>query len=173
MAHIYIIGIDPSNENNLLLEEGGKPNPGKSFVKQNEQVHWEVKGTIDVEAIEGITLKNITGNENIFRMNPPKHDAGDKRKWKAKVDADAPDWADYIYNIVWKKKGEPDTRTFDPILSIRPIKVTTDTSLMSATNLITAAAVALTMILAVLLYQSKKEIRQLKQPVQITVPVQK
>lgn len=171
MAQIHIIGIDPANENNLLLEVDSRPNPGKSFVKRNEQVQWEIKGTLEVEAIEGITMKTISGNDNIFRLNPPKPDAGDKKKWKAKVDSNAPDWSDYIYNIVWKKRGESNTRTFDPILSIRPIKVTEDTSLMSASTLITAAAVTLCIILGVLLYQSKKEIRQLKQPVQITVPV--
>lgn len=172
MLQIDIIGIDPANGNNLLLEVGGQPNPGRSWVKKNQDVLWRVKENIDIEAIEGIMLKDISGNDNIFKSNPPQPVGGNKKIWKAKVDTNAAAGAVYIYNIAWKKKGETSPRTFDPILSIKPIKVLDYSSLLSPGTIITAALVALSIVLAVLLFQSNKEIRQLNQPVQITAPVQ-
>ena len=115
------IDIIDSNGDNLVFEVDGHPNNGNSSVNKGSAVHWKVKPGCNVDYIDAIYMKDVTGSTDIFSANPPAAEAGSQRKnWKAKVNTDARRYSVYVYNIVWVKVGESQPRTYDPIIAIKP-----------------------------------------------------
>src|SRR6187200_1155436 len=111
------IDIVDSEGDNLIFEVNGHPNNGKSDAKAGWAVQWKVKGSCDVDHIEEIRLKQTVGNTDIFSDDPPAPQGGSQMKrWNASVNADAVDYSECAYDIVWVKKGETRTRIYDPII---------------------------------------------------------
>lgn len=117
MLQIDIVGF---NGDDLKLEVGGRPNNGSSPAKRNEDVHWKVKQECGVASIKSIAKKQMHGSQDIFPAGSPSPQDPGEKHWKGKILSGAVLYSVYIYKIVWQKEGENFTRTFDPIISIRP-----------------------------------------------------
>jgi hypothetical protein len=167
MLQIDIVGFSGEN---LILEVGGHPNAGKSKCKKNEDVKWKIKDGCGVKLIHSIKMKDMSGNEDIFSANPPKPVNTDGKQWMAKVNNNVQVGDAYVYNIEWVKENETQIRKYDPIITIRPVRlISLELYNTTLTTAVVAALAAIT--LGVLLYFSKQENNRLKNNDQITVPV--
>ena len=167
MLQIDIVGFDGDN---LKLEVNGHSNNGRSSPTRDEEVQWKVRPNKGIKSIEAIAMKNIAGSDNVFSSDPPRSINAQKMKWRAKTNNNAEDGAVYVYNIEWVKDGDPTIRTYDPIISIRPVKLTSDNFLYNVVLTTAVVTTLLAVTLAVMLYFSKQENFRLKNIDQITEP---
>jgi hypothetical protein len=133
------IDIVRSDGDNLELEVNGRPNNGNSQAERGWRVHWKVDPNSDVEYIEDIKIKHIGGSSDIFSSDQPAPQNANRTHWKATVNAGARDYEVYVYKIVWRKKGEHQSRIFDPIIAIKPTTMISATSILTATVAVSAA----------------------------------
>ncbi|MCU7549920.1 hypothetical protein OCK74_12380 [Chitinophagaceae bacterium LB-8] len=118
MLQIDITGIDLNG--GLVLEVNGHPNNGHSAVQRGWAVHWKVNESCDVDYIEDIQQKDISGTTDIFSSNPPRSQNPQRKTWIGIVNGTAADYSVYAYAIKWVKKGSTDIKTFDPLISVKP-----------------------------------------------------
>ena len=128
MLNIEIISGNP-DDGTLELTDNGYPSNGNSKARRGWGVHWKVKDKINVAYIEDIKIKRgITAppSIDIFSKDRPKPQGGSHRThWKATVNKDAkdaPDGAEYNYEIHWVERGSTEIRVFDPKIAVDPDK---------------------------------------------------
>jgi hypothetical protein len=141
MSLVILVRADATGK--LILDVNGNPSNGRSTAKRKEDVQWIVQGGSDLEYIDDIQWKNISGSENLFSENPPTAEINgpniNKRHWKGTVNDSAPDYSVYVYNIFWKKRDVTEIQKFDPIISIKPTTGFIETVLFMAAAVATAA----------------------------------
>ncbi|WP_026896779.1 hypothetical protein [Daejeonella oryzae] len=107
MATIGIISGNPSTQQLNLSDHGHThENKGKS-------IKWKIEKNSNVASIENIDLK--PGSPNIFSERPKN----DGKKWKAKIDKNASNYAESEYFIKWMDFNGH-LYTHDPKISVKP-----------------------------------------------------
>jgi hypothetical protein len=88
---------------------------GHTIAKRGDTILWQIDPDSEVDCI--ISIQEKSGSTNIFPI--PPHAQGNN--WTGDISSTVPDCTIYVYSITWSNGSV--THVFDPIISIKPSKI--------------------------------------------------
>jgi hypothetical protein len=117
---IRITSIVAGTSNLVMVDENGQPaDTFQAF--SGQKVIWEIEDKADIKSIEKIYSKNGYNNSPIYKKGPKKRFLSMKKKWKGNFIETKLQIGEH-YNIDWKNKKTGETKTYDPLMQLNPIK---------------------------------------------------